>query len=98
MLDAEKLRAAGVSEEEINELLAKRVHKITPAQRKLLDAYPRYVFSDAVWRREVGAVVRVRNAFEETGGTIVAKLSDAAYLVRVFDVEVVVHESAEAWV
>lgn len=98
MLDAAKLAAAGVSPEEIAALQAKRGHKITPAQKKAVAAYPRYVFSDSTWKRDVGELVRVKNAFEETGGTIVAKLSEVAYLVRVFDdLEIVVHESDQAW-
>jgi hypothetical protein len=97
MLDASQLAAAGLTPEEIAALQATRAPKTTAAQRKAIAGYPRYVFADSIWRRGVGELVRLKNAFDETGGSIVAKLSDAAYLVRVGDTELVVHEAEQAW-
>lgn len=97
--DAAALAAAGLTEAEIAELTARRKPQVSRQQQKTIDAYPRYVFGPDLWKRDVGAMVKVRNAFEETGGTIVRKLSDAAYLVKIdSDTEIIVHEADQAWV
>jgi hypothetical protein len=98
MLDAAQLAAAGLTPDEIAALQAKRAPDLTAREKKAINAYPRYVFGPDVWRREPGTMVKVRNAFEEAGGTIVRKLTDVAFVARIDDErEIIVHESSEAW-
>ena len=64
---------------------------------KKVKAPPRYVFSDIGMQRLVDTHVQVSNGFEQRGGIIIRKLSDAASLVLVDGHELVVHEPEEAW-
>ena len=72
--------------------------ELEPGMVDPVKRFPRYVFSAGSSRRVDGVAV-VSNGFEEKNGTIVRKLTDVAYLVRVADaMELVVHEPEEAWV
>lgn len=74
-------------------------HKAATIQLPVdVDAYPKFTFSRATPSREIGAIVRVRCALDETDrrGTIIRTLG-RAYLVEVWDVQLVVHEPDQAW-
>lgn len=62
--------------------------------------YPRYVFSRDAGNRDIGGLVKVRNALDEesAGGRILEKVGPA-YLVEIqsYGIEVIVHEPDDSW-
>lgn len=84
---------------QVEELLARDRRQSQLEKSPEISGFPRHVFDrHGPAARQPGETVMVCNVFEKLGGTIVEKLTDVAYVVRVMDVDVVVHEPDEAWI
>lgn len=84
---------------QVEELLERDKRQLELAKSSDVSGFPKYVFDrHDPGKRQPGDTVGVYNVFERLPGTIVEKLTDVAYVVRVMDIEVVVHDPDEAWI
>lgn len=84
---------------QVQEMMRSEVAALDPGSEldARVNARPLYVFAASDERREPDEFVLVSNGFEEVTGTVIRKLSDAAYSVNILGVNLVVHEPEEAW-